>query len=713
MAACSACTPPCERDRVAQDWPAAFTSCSTELQRTGSIGAGIVAARAAFYLQRYDDAERLATPLVTTARAPDAHSLLGQIALQRGDFQAALQHLLPAAYGHMFTGDSYAYSRDAYQLAGVWFELGSYEAALAAEQTARTVASYVNDDRMKFYVDVAHADILRALGDSLAAELALDRAVSEAAGDDDRILGLLKQGLLYLEIGHMELGRARLHEALHAELARPRPRQVIVEPAWLNLAYLDRLANHLQLALDEIEAARRAGTDEMTYRLNRGLVLADLGQSAQAADDLAAAEAEHPTGRWAWWVPFQRGVLAARAGDIAGAIAADRRAIAKIGELARLSGSRGATLVASHRGPYEHLIGLLAAGRAWRDVLDVIAAMDVADVLDARDDHRAFLPTSVDRPAPRTVRVAPGQTDAQTILAAWQHQRLVIMVPDGTRLWRLDVHDGMLDGAQVGDAHHLGELAARLESDPGDHTAAAELSAAIVPADLRAGEPLAVLSVGPIARAPLAALRMNDQPLIERSPVLRATAIVPRVPLVTFDATRALVIGDPSDNLPAARDEAIWVARQFGAAVYVGGAATRSALAAAHGAHLLHVSAHSETSVLPLHDGDVSAYDALVPARIVVLASCGAAAGTDDAGHGSLARAFLDAGAEVVIATPWSVGDEDARRVVKAFYGNGGATTTQAGRALARAQLELASTMPIRSWVGFEVLIGRPRRVEI
>ncbi|MBC7973620.1 MAG: CHAT domain-containing protein [Myxococcales bacterium] len=114
-------------------------------------------------------------------------------------------------------------------------------------------------------------------------------------------------------------------------------------------------------------------------------------------------------------------------------------------------------------------------------------------------------------------------------------------------------------------------------------------------------------------------------------------------------------------------------------------------------------------SFVPPTAGWISApeIEKLTPAPgLVVLASCGGAAGRDDGGNGSLVAAFLDAGADTVIGTGWSVDDADAARLIKAFYAHGGATDPV--RALGAAQR--SSGLAPTAWAAFEAFVSRPMR---
>jgi CHAT domain-containing protein len=174
-----------------------------------------------------------------------------------------------------------------------------------------------------------------------------------------------------------------------------------------------------------------------------------------------------------------------------------------------------------------------------------------------------------------------------------------------------------------------------------------------------------------------------------------------------------IVLGDPRGNLAAAADEARRVAALLDTVAVIGSAADHAALAAARGAALLHVAAHSELlddgAVLWLADGAVSTAEiaAIRPApRLVVLASCGSAAARDEGSWGSLASAFLAAGSAAVVATQWPVDDAGARDLLLAFYQAGGATDPLA--ALGRVQAERAAATPARLWAAFTVVAAPP-----
>lgn len=701
------------RDRDAQDWTAAIASCELELERTNDLHRAIDAAIAAYHLQRPQDELRFAMrALAESTFAADAHFYAGHAQRMRGDYGAAASHLALAATQYARAGNSPAVSRAEQLRASVWYQLGEFDEALNAAEAARAAARRANDERMVTFVDLARAKILREIGDLRAAELVVELAVGEAHAPADQVLAWLERAILHIDQGHPALARVPLTQALQVEAAARSPRPETLQALHLNLSFVERRAHAFTRALEEMEHAKRAGADAMSYHLNRGLVYAEMDRLTEAAADLAAAEAEPADAGWAWQVPWQRAKIAARSMAIADAITADRRAIERVARLAAKSGAFGPTVIANHREPHLHLIGLLAHDERWRDVLEVVATMDGQALLDSREPATEVSPTSAAHPpaAPQPALRSPAP-DAATLAQAWRGRRLVILVPGGDRVWRIDVCNGEVTGRNVGDANELADLARRLETDPDDLEAGRLLGAAFLPV-LALRERVALLVVGPLARAPLAALQIGDRAATTLYQLMRAPGLLPRA-ASPRPHRPAIVVGDPHGDLPAAASEARKVASQLGGTALVGGAATRAAFAMAAGVDVLHVAAHTtqrrDGATLDLADGPITVADVakLGPApRLVVLASCGGAAGRDDAGNGSLTTAFLDAGADAVVGTRWSVGDADAARFVEAFYANGG--DRDPVRALGETQR--ASKLPATTWAAFEAFVARPTR---
>jgi hypothetical protein len=249
-----------------------------------------------------------------------------------------------------------------------------------------------------------------------------------------------------------------------------------------------------------------------------------------------------------------------------------------------------------------------------------------------------------------------------------------------------------------------------LESDPGNAALAARLGAALVPVE-RGRDQLDVLLVGAIARAPLAALRNGAGLIVAERPLVRVLGLIghARGPWLPG----AVVLGAPTPELAGAADETRRVAERLGATARIGDGASRSAIAASRSLGLLHVAAHAalqpEGPVLLLHDGAmtlVEIAEVRPAARVVVLGTCDSATARDDSGWGSLASAFVIAGAEAVVATSWPVPDAEVPALMDRFYAAGGAIDP--ARALATAQAAAASELAPRTWAAFAVIAAPP-----
>jgi len=222
-----------------------------------------------------------------------------------------------------------------------------------------------------------------------------------------------------------------------------------------------------------------------------------------------------------------------------------------------------------------------------------------------------------------------------------------------------------------------------------NQTAAAVLEA--LSPELETAERAVFFSFGRSDRVDWHAVRWRGEPLISRMEV-EYSMDLPEGPDQTWQpgpSGSALIVANPTGDLPAADAEASLVARVLASwrmTRMERSAATRDAvLQALPGVDLLHYAGHAElagpsgslssivlTGGARMQLGDLFALPA-VP-KVVVLSACRAAAsGGTDAERGSasvmgLAQAFLAAGSHLVIAPTRELPDVDARRFIAALY---------------------------------------------
>ncbi len=238
---------------------------------------------------------------------------------------------------------------------------------------------------------------------------------------------------------------------------------------------------------------------------------------------------------------------------------------------------------------------------------------------------------------------------------------------------------------------------------------------------IRRARGVRVLPVGELHAVDFHALPFDGGPLLAAKPVVYGLDLARAPAPPDGGARRALVVGDPTGNLPAARREAQGVAAALASAggwtpeLLLGeetrGAAVRRALP---GAGLFHYAGHAIAagwdSALPLAAGggltvaDVLALDR-APAW-VVLSGCETGAAPELAAVESmgLAQAFVSAGAEAVVAAVRPLSDRDAAAVVDRFYAELGRTGSPA-EALRRAQLGARARGEGGDWAGFRVFV--------
>ncbi len=244
---------------------------------------------------------------------------------------------------------------------------------------------------------------------------------------------------------------------------------------------------------------------------------------------------------------------------------------------------------------------------------------------------------------------------------------------------------------------------------------------------LRGAERIEIVTHAGLAGVDLHALEVGDAPLIERAVVTWGEGLGGASPSPRAGTTTtAVLVANPTGDLPAAEDESEEVAEALSAwtcrrlvGAEAGGPSVREALA---GADLLHYAGHAVAaglggweSELPLAPptrltvGDILAGP---PApRWVVLSGC-ETGGRVSRGHGagspastmSLARAFLVAGSEEVVAAVRPVDDHEAAALVKALYEHWNPSVSLA-EALRAAQLDLRANDPEADWSAFRAFV--------
>ncbi|MBC7978841.1 MAG: hypothetical protein H7138_27980, partial [Myxococcales bacterium] len=507
-------------------------------------------------------AEYVASVLTTSTRAGDAFLVLGEAAGRRLDSDASERSYQHALRIYRASSNDAGVCRAAIGLTGLWFARGEIAKAMATSHIAVESATRTGDASLRLYASLWRSDLLRHQGQLVAAEQELAHLASLARTPPEHAWVALKQGILYVELDLDMLARPPLERVL--ALAERRSISADIQTAaHLNLAWVERRAGNLAKARTHVEAAAAEDPDDADVRLNRALVFADENRLDDAAHELDLAARTEVSVKESWWIAYNQALIAGRRGRINDQLHALARSIEGVRTLSSRGGRYAPDIAASHRAPYLQQIGVHARRAEWAPVLQIVMELDALALLSterspAVQPNRAR-PTTTDSPFDATDLPAVDQ-----VIAAWRGRHLVILAPDEQMLWRIDVRDGQVTGAAVGSSRELALMARRLEADPGDSSAADTLGAALLPADTTDGV-VDVLLIGPIARTPLAALTHRGHLIVAHAALTRVLSILPRSPRRPSSA-QSVVLGDPRDDLPHARAEALRVAARLGVA---------------------------------------------------------------------------------------------------------------------------------------------------
>lgn len=331
------------------------------------------------------------------------------------------------------------------------------------------------------------------------------------------------------------------------------------------------------------------------------------------------------------------------------------------------------------------------------------------------------------------------------------------VLPDRLLVWVVRRH-GMTAFTKKVSLSHLAALVARFRpiagrgEGPGGLDAANDLSELLLEpwiGSVGVEEAIVFVPDKALLGVPFACLRRSGQYLVERNRV----AIAPSATLFVGGAGvrdeaevsgGGLVVGDPAferrrfQALPtlaaSAREARDIAALHPGSRLLVGGDATkREFLANVRRYQWVHFAGHAIVnaknpllSMLVLAPtpatedaGVLYAWEIyqldLRGTRLVVLSGCGTGDGPSERSEGftSLARAFLAAGAPVVVGSLWDIDDESTRKLLVRFHTNLHAGADPA-EALRQAQISfLASPDPSArrpaSWGAFEVFVAGTR----
>lgn len=726
---------------------AAAEVCAKAYAATGNPRTGTAVVVAHYSLGQQDEVLAWVNRLAQDGKVrPGVRSMAAAIHEQRGEVVLAEEEYRRDVALYRADGNSQRTADLLYRLSLLAWQGSRYREAFLAASESLDEAKKAGDPALEASAAEALYTALYAVGDLEGARRALETYGSlgeEQAGTDQRVRFLANRGGLLADEGRRALARRDLEQALELGAGLEDPQ--IFRSIHLNLTSLhleegglgdlERAAHHLDEAWKHAEPGKPPEISLLYYRARVDLARGRAGEALRSAE---TALRQEPPADWAWDLELVRGRAEEARGRRADAESAYLRSIGIIEEMRRSLAfdELKSWLLDRKRQPFEALFRLQAsAGRSEE-------ALATAERALARTLLDAFLHAG-SRPAPPEAGWSPAQATARMdlldslrpamsespvaalrpvgdILRAFGDRHGLVYFEAGDVLWLAVIAGGQVRleelSASPAEVRRLGDSFLAHPEDPGT---ADRLGAALLPPGSlpRTGRTVHVVADGPLGNLPFAALRHGGRYLVIDHPVVHVPSLNTLAALESRSAgplAPAIVLADAQGDLPAASAEAREVGRALGAAVHTGGAATAGRLREASAARVLHLATHTGLGPrgpwLGLADRRVLATE-IVAGRIgpplAVLASCASGTRPGRQMWGSLGAAFLAAGSRAVLASLWSVEDEQARELIVRFYAEGGAADP-AG-ALARTQrVAIGRGASPNSWAAF-VLFGSDR----
>jgi tetratricopeptide (TPR) repeat protein len=659
----------------------------------------------------------------------------GILASETGDRRAALTLLREAETRAHHLGMSRLERNTRAALALEMQVLGRSNESLAVLKALERDPEVTGCERVEIANDLGWGLLLASegSGDDLdGARPPLERAVRDASCSDAYLRSFALGNLARLELQHGDSAAAKSHlESARDAVKDPRGTERL---AWLDLEARILLAQHepekALARFDEERGFARAGLlleAEWNALVGRAEAFEALDRRRDAVAATVAAEEV-----------LDRAMLLVPLGEGRGAWVADRSRSARAGvdllvalgrheEAARLARRSRTRLLASvERALRIELLGkddrrrweaAVRSYRSAREAIDAEAAGDwklPADALARTTDAR--------KERERALRVA---LEAAMAVLTGTPRSGATEEPIGVGDLEIVIHPGRKEWvAFASDAS--GTTSHRVTSpDSAREALAASLLAPIAPR-IVAARRVRVRAYGGWRAVDVHALPFAGAPLFERVAVDYPLGLRGPPNDASFER-RALIVGDPSGNLAAARAEAGLVAKalepRMAARLLLGPAATSRAVTAElsssglfhYAGHGLYAGEGGWSSSLPLADGGqltVGDLLALAPApRKAVLLGCDAARADGESEGVGLAQALVTAGTEEVFAPVRMISDALAAKVAEALYagpaGDAACDLRTNGTLATAARAALASVRarePDADWSAFRVL---------
>ena len=700
--------------RTPADLRALANSCSEVSARTHSAAAAVTASAAFINLGELGSARDVLKPF-TEAEDANVLYLLAYLDNRQGLSERALERFRRSAEISRPWASQDLYVNSASELARELLEANRFEEAIRVLDPVRR-----RPFEQSRYARIYAVRALLELGDVTAAEAEFTRLQTLRLGLSPVLLELLAEGQLRLAEGQLQSADQLLRTYLTQAAALPGRRH---HEGWARIYLADvALASRAWEGARALLAEARSGPHDaatardLAYR--DGIAAREAGRLDESLALFQKTLFEDPDPATDWRILTELGQTLEELGRRTDARTAYQRSISEIEALRSTLHDLGlrSWLSESRRRPYLALFELNARSGSQRQALEALerflGGTISADVAAGSESVAREPLQALERAeAVRDVVAAETRLGGEQARLRLGPAPFVAFVEGRRNLWRiLHGSSGTAIEPLDAEARDVCARARRLSENPDDESVAAELGSALFGPELPSslGRRFAIVVPRCALNLPFAAVRVGGRRLVE-------LAVVSAAPDLTTgsggrpagaDRSATLVLGDPRNDLPAARAEAEGVAHGLGVDALVGPAASSAALLQAPLLRLLHLATHATVGAggpaLVLSDRLLAVSDILnarLAPALVVLASCRSGSIAEESARETLASAFLRSGSGHVLATVRSVEDTVAARMVQAFYAAGGLEDPPG--ALARAQRALARSEPPSRWAVF------------
>lgn len=595
-----------------------------------------------------------------------------------------------------------------HQLFRIEWKKSNHRTALAYASDSLSAAQKGNDVHGEIMALKDLFTIFEEVGSLGAAQQALsliDEKLVDDSSSGNRINAYISQGLLNMNRKRYGLAEHSFQQALTA--ASGSKNSSALRGLYLNIVHANIMLKRLKVAADNIEIAwshaNSDGSVQFALLFYQSLLNFHRGEYSTAYKEMQRALEDPDLPQvWVWEMHYWAGEAAHKMGDSELAIASYQLSIMASESLRQDLGADQlkAHMLSRKRDSYEALfLELFDAGRIMdafttseqaktRSFIDAFVrateeeieknGVDTAfkTVSDRVDNLQTYLQRMSESSVvqDRNIEEVITNFDERTMLSYFKaKQRMfVIRVSDS----EVSITELPLDHASLMALVHA------YQEGLNDSLLLSRLGQALFPPEVLpdVGEHLFIAPDDFVGGIALATMRVNDKYLVESHTFSLVPSASSLVEILEVSQSHVwgeqfTVLGDPKNDLPAARNEAIHVARKLGVVGLIGDNASFANLLNNRSPEILHIASHSGNSHLGpwlrFAETDISGSTILkekIRPHLAVLASCSSGVGQDGYFWGSLGGLFLSNGTPSTIVSLWSVEDTITQQIMGQYY---------------------------------------------